>query len=96
MLASDLSFDIDTINECIRELSEDRITDRKDYFNLMVVERIDRCNREYMNDFDNELSKIMEAIDNNCSIVYIAKLINKISRVTRGLYNSEITLYKVL
>ena len=91
-----LNFDISVIEECIEELSEP-ITDRKSYFDKMVYERIEKCNRSYMDDFDEQLRKIEDyAMSPSCDLIAIGNMMKRLSRLTQSIYKTELSLYKVL
>lgn len=90
------NFSISIIESCMSELS-DPILNKLSYFDRLVYERIEKCNRSYMDDFDEQLQKIEDyAMSPECDVVSIGNMMKKLSRLTQSIYKTELSLYKVL
>ena len=91
-----LNFSVPVIESCMAELS-DPIINKISFFDRLVYDRIEKCNRSYMNDFDEQLKKIEDyAMSPECDVISIGNMMKKLSKLTQSIYKTELSLYKVL
>lgn len=94
-----ISFDINIINSCIKELKP--VSNRKDYFDSLVYDRLLKCNILYEEELNRNIDLFLKRIE-SLSSEEIAKnselkrAFNNLSRASRFLYLSEVILYEEL
>lgn len=93
--SNNISFDIDILKECISELSP--IDDREEFFNCLVSNRLEICNKRCIEEFNNQLNMIERKLDpDNVNLNKLSRAIKSMSKLSSSLYKTQITLYKVL
>lgn len=96
MLLNNISLDVQIINECLLEL-EDPIIDKQAYFNDRVKDRLNKCNKIYLDNVDTELSKLEHTLtDNYSDIKTLSKALNSLSKLSSNLYRTELNLLDIL
>lgn len=96
MLLNNISLDVQIINECLSEL-EDPIIDKQAYFNDRVKDRLNKCNKIYLDNVDTELSKLEHTLtDNYSDIKTLSKALNSLSKLSSNLYRTELNLLDIL
>jgi hypothetical protein len=83
------------ISNCIEEVNKD-IGDRYKFYTSLVIERLDKCNRLYLSDFDNELNELMHRVSNDDPNIDMSKLIKYSSKITSSLYDKLLLSVKNL
>lgn len=99
MIISDdnISFSISTIQECINELNDTDISNKSKYMDILVAERLRKCNDLYIEDYRKNMNKLIEYIEADMvSIRDIPRMMKKVSRNMRSLYVTENAIYSIL
>lgn len=96
--SNNISFDIDIIKDCISDMSGNIDEDnRSKFFDSIVVDRLDKCNKQYLDEYDRDLDRLLSLIeDGDISMNNILRSIKKIGRHTRTLYNIEMSIYNII
>lgn len=82
MYISDIKFNVDIIDECIEEMSTP-IQNREMFLTSCICERLDKCNKLYLDEFNIELTEVEDIINNPNvdipSLSYVVKRLSKLS-----------------
>ena len=89
-----ISLNTDTINECINEIKSSKIEDKKAFYTRCVMERFDKCNNNYVKDFDESLNKIYRDICDNDYFDFreFKKLLKYSMKLNSELYNNYVSM----
>lgn len=94
--SDNISFNIDLLNECIEEVSSP-IRDRSRFFDSLVMERLDKCNKSCIEDFSNKLDIIDSKLErNNFNMREIFSVVKKLTKASSSVYSTQITLFKLM
>lgn len=91
---NNICFNIDTIKECMDELVS--IDNKKEYFNMLVQERLEKCNKVYIEEFNNKLDNLIRDVSKCDNLKVMSRTLVKLSKLLSNLCSAELTLYKVL
>lgn len=85
----------DTILKCISDLDNFKISNRNNYYQKCVFERFNKCNDNYVKEFDKTLEKIYnDLFDNNNNFDYskFRKLLKESAKLTSDIYDKYIEI----
>lgn len=94
----DLSYrvkiNVDTVLKCIEEVNED-IGNRNSFYSDCVLKRFDKCNENYLREFDESLDELYDSMfSDNSSFDYyqFKKLLKSSTKLTSSVYNKYVDL----
>ena len=93
-LSYKISINIDTVQKCISDLENLKIGNRQVYYSRCVLERFDKCNENYVREFDNTLNKIHDELCNRDNFDHEAfkRFIKSSARLTSSIYDNYIKI----
>ena len=88
-----ISFDIELIQELEAELHP--VPSKSVYLNQLILERLNKCNQRYLNEFDNIIDELYKsALDSDIS--RLARVMNRLSKMSANIYQTELRMYENL
>jgi hypothetical protein len=89
-------FSVDTIQECMSELSQP-ISNREEYLRNCIVSRLDMINELYLDEFNTEMSDIeSKLLDSNLSVGALSVLLKRLCRLSNTISMSALKLIDVI
>lgn len=96
MTLDDVRFDINIINECIEEMSQP-ITDRGEFLNKNIANRLDKINKIYAKEFDIKLVELETIISSpSTDMITLSKAVRKFSKISNSVYSVALELIDVM
>lgn len=93
MINSETPIDINTIKECMKELEP--LGDRKKFLYQQTKKKLDMYNKEYLDDFNNEVDKLCEYA-NKGNINGVGVCISRLTKMSLSIMKIESAIYKYL
>lgn len=91
-----LSFNTDTINDCLNDLGQS-LDNKKVFMSNLIQERLIRINKSDLEHFDKNLKMLERRVqEKDCSIYEITRMLNKLSITSKSICKAELTLWKKL
>ena len=94
MWQKELNFDIDLLRDCQKEFVS---VDKQQFLQSRIMDRLEQCNAEQLEDFDQWLKEVNDFVDSeDCNILDLARVVNRLSRYSKQLCSVELTLFDLL
>lgn len=95
MYLKNLNLDPDTIRTCQDALGTS-LTNRKEFMQSLIVERLETANKRSMDEFDRCLNELSQKVNSQSDIFEITKVVKKLNRVSDKVCRNEFLMLKYI